>query len=323
VRRSFYEQPALLFGSVFLGFLALSFVVAVGPALDVQRRYQPLAGSNPLTAAQRRGFEVYLAEGCPSCHTQQVRSLAIDAAWGRPAVPEDYARLAPMSWWQGTPAVLGSGRTGPDLSDIGTRQPSQTWQLIHLYSPRAVSPWSVMPAFHWLFEVVSRPADGATVVPLPPALRPSGKGTVVATARALDLAAYLASLRQGQLEKAPPVTAPSSVGDRQGAQLYSTNCAACHQASGEGVPLTFPPLKGDGVVNDADPTRHITVVLQGMHGVSIDGVAYSVTMPAFGALLGDDQIAAIINHERFSWGNHGTPVTTAQVKQVREGTAQP
>jgi cytochrome c oxidase cbb3-type subunit 2 len=323
VQRSFYEQPALLFGSVFLGFLALSFVVAVGPALDAEGRYQPLPGSKPLTAEQRRGFEVYLAEGCPACHTQQVRSLAIDAAWGRPAVAEDYARLAPMSWWQGTPAVLGSGRTGPDLSDIGTRQPSQTWQLLHLYSPRAVSSWSVMPAFHWLFEVVNRPAPGATVVPVPPALRPVDGGTVVATARALDLVAYLASLRQARLGTAQPVTAPPSAGDSQGAQLYLNNCAACHQANGEGVPLTFPPLKGDRVVNDEDPARHITVVLHGIHGVPIDGVAYSVTMPPFGALLGDDQVVAIINHERSSWGNHGSPVTTAQVQQVRERGVQP
>lgn len=323
MRRSFYEQPALLFGSVFVGFLALSSVVAVGPALDAQRRHLPLAGSLPLTAQQQRGFEVYLSEGCPACHTQQVRSLAIDAVWGRPAVAEDYARLAPMSWWQGTPAVLGSGRIGPDLSDIGTRQPSQAWQLIHLYAPRAVSPWSVMPAFHWLFEVVGQAAPDATVVPLPPAFEPRAGGTVVATARALDLTAYLASLRQVALGSTPAIAASPRPGDGgPGAQLYLTNCAACHQANGEGVPSTFPPLKNDRVVNDADPTRHIAVVLEGIHGVPIDGVSYSVTMPPFGQLLSDDQIAAIINHERSSWGNHGTPVTTAQVKQVREG-AQP
>jgi cytochrome c oxidase cbb3-type subunit 2 len=318
MQRNFYEQPALLFGSVFLGFLALSFVVGVAPALDAQARYEPLPGSKPLTAEQRRGFEVYLSEGCPACHTQQVRSLAMDRSWGRPAVAEDYARLAPMSWWQGTPSVLGSGRTGPDLSDIGTRQPSEAWQLIHLYSPRAVSSWSVMPAFQWLFEVVSSPAPGATVVAVPPALRPSG-GTVIATERALDLVAYLASLRQPRLGTAEAVPAARSTSDSQGAELYLKNCAACHQAGGTGVPLTFPPLKGDRVVNDADPTRHIVAVLQGVHGVPIDGVAYSVTMPPFGSSLSDDQIAAVINHERSSWGNNGAPVTAAQVNQVRKG----
>lgn len=320
---SFYERPALFFGAVFLGFLALSFVVAVGPALDAQARYEPLPGSKPLSAAERRGLEVYLSEGCPACHTQQVRSLAVDAAWGRAAVGEDYARLAPMSWWQGAPAVLGSGRTGPDLSDIGTRQPSQAWQLIHLYSPRAVSPWSVMPAFHWLFEVVDQRAPGATVVSLPPAFRPRGGRSVVATERALDLTAYLASLTQTPLGGATPAKLPPTAGKSQGAQLYLNNCAACHQANGEGVPSTFPPLKGDRLVNDADPARHISAVLHGVQGVAIDGVSYSVTMPPFAALLGDEQIAAIINHERSSWGNHGTQVTAAQVTEIRKGGERP
>ena len=324
MQRSFYERPALFFGSVFFGFLALSFVVAVGPALEVETQYRPLPGSAPLTAEQGRGFQVYLAEGCPVCHTQQVRSLTIDAVWGRAAVGSDYARLTPLAWWQGTPAVLGSERTGPDLSDVGTRQPSQAWQLIHLYSPRAVSPWSVMPAFDWLFEVVPKPAPGATVVPVPSAFRRSrGEGTVIATERALDLVAYLDSLRQTRLGGVQVVATPASKSGGQGAELFLTHCAACHQAGGEGVPLTFPPLRGDGVVTDADPTRHVTAVLQGVHAVPIDGVVYPVTMPPFGSLLSDEQIAAIINHERSSWGNHGAQVSVPQVEQIRKGVAQP
>ncbi len=52
----------------------------------------------------------------------------------------------------------------------------------------------------------------------------------------------------------------------KGAALYSANCAACHLASGEGVPGAFPPLKGSGVVNKDDATKHIHAVLDGMQG---------------------------------------------------------
>ncbi len=319
--RDFYERPALLFGTVFLGFLGLSMLVAVGPAIDVQSKYKPLQGSKPLTAAERRGLGVYVAEGCPVCHTQQVRPLPIDAVWGRPTVAADYARLGPMSWLQQTPGVLGSERTGPDLSNIGKRQPSETWQLIHLYNPRAVTPWSVMPRFHGLFEVALHPSPTATQVPVPPAFAPA-HGKVVATGAALDLVQYLLSLQQVPLGGAPVVSAPGSSGD-QGEQLYAANCAGCHQATGAGVAATFPPLAGDAIVNAADPSGHISTVLHGAHGRVIGGVAYAVAMPPFAAVLDDQQIAAIINHERSSWGNHAPPVTAEQVAKQRKEQKSP
>ncbi|MCA9597338.1 MAG: cbb3-type cytochrome c oxidase subunit II [Myxococcales bacterium] len=318
----FYERPALLFGTVFLGFLALSMVVAVGPAIDVQAKYQPLPGSKPLSAAEQRGLHVYVAEGCPVCHTQQVRPLPMDALWGRPTVAADYARLGPMSWLQQTPGVLGSERTGPDLSNIGKRQPSETWQLIHLYNPRAVAPWSIMPRFHGLFEVVLDPPHDASVVPVPAAFAPE-YGKVVATKAALDLVQYLLSLQQTPLDGATPLAAaPASAGGR-GEQLYAANCASCHQATGLGLAGTFPPLVGDPVVNAKDPREHISTVLHGAHGRVIGGVTYAVAMPAFAEVLDDDQIAAIINHERSSWGNNGPAVTPKQVAKLRNEKASP
>jgi cytochrome c oxidase cbb3-type subunit 2 len=91
------------------------------------------------------------------------------------------------------PHLLGTSRTGPDLFNIGARQPSVDWQLAHLYQPRAVTPGSVMPAFPYLFKVVDTPAAGDTVVKLPPSFLPA-HGQVVATREALELVDYLVGL---------------------------------------------------------------------------------------------------------------------------------
>src|SRR5690625_7404717 len=92
----------------------------------------------------------------------------MDSDFGRASAPEDYARIGgPLSVWQPyTPAVLGSARIGPDLSDVGTRQPAETWQYLHLYNPRTVVEESIMPAYHWLFDVTDSTDDDDTVVPV-------------------------------------------------------------------------------------------------------------------------------------------------------------
>ena len=88
-----------------------------------------------------------------------------DKIFGRPSAPGDFAYQ--------TPELLGSQRTGPDLTNIGVRQPSAVWQYIHLYNPRAVVPESIMPAFDWMFQVVDEAPPGVTPVALPKAYAPA------------------------------------------------------------------------------------------------------------------------------------------------------
>ncbi len=102
-----------------------------------------------------------------------------------------------------------------------------------------------------------------------------------------------------------------------GARLYRTSCASCHQSNGQGLPNTFPPLAGDPVVTDQDPTRHIEIVLYGLQGKTIDGVSYQTNMPAWRKQLSNEEVAAVINHERTSWGNDAPTVTAADVAEVR------
>lgn len=104
--------------------------------------------------------------------------------------------------------------------------------------------------------------------------------------------------------------------DTLGSQTYAANCQSCHGAMGTGVPGTFPPLAGDPVVTGSDGDAHVKIVLKGLSGKTIGGTHYSAQMPPF-AQLTDAQIAAAIDHERTSWGNHAPIVTPDVVKRDR------
>ena len=124
----------------------------------MQETVQPLSQAKDLTVAERSGLYTYIAEGCVACHTQQVRNIEMDAVWGdRPSLASDYYYSKKrMDVWRQAPSLLGSERTGPDLTNVGKRQPSQDWHLIHLYNPRIVVKESVMPPYPWLFREVWR-----------------------------------------------------------------------------------------------------------------------------------------------------------------------
>jgi cytochrome c oxidase cbb3-type subunit II len=321
------NKLVLIVGGSTLLYAGLALLMGVLPGVELSR-IPAGEGVKPLTALEAEGRKVYVANGCSYCHTQQVRPLEEDRVFGRPSAAGDFKYQ--------TPELLGSERTGPDLTNIGVRQPSSVWQYIHLYEPRAVVPESIMPSFSWLFQVADRAPTGESAVPLPKAYAPA-HGVVVPTREAEALIAYLAALKQtpwagsesaasetataGTASAAPSAAAASPVGAAsgagydaaRGASLYTANCSACHQASGEGLPGAFPPLKGNGVVNDDDATQHIHVVLGGLHGAQVGGVVYGGVMPPFAATLTDAEIADIIDYERSSWGNHGKPTVAAQV----------
>lgn len=101
-----------------------------------------------------------------------------------------------------------------------------------------------------------------------------------------------------------------------GPTLYTTNCSACHGAGGAGVPGAFPALAADPVVNAKDPGEQIMTVLHGLHGKKIGANTYGSQMPSF-SQLSDDDIAAIIDHERTSWGNNAPLVAPGDIKRRR------
>jgi len=110
----------------------------------------------------------------------------------------------------------------------------------------------------------------------------------------------------------------SPISAQDGQQLYTLYCSACHGADGKGATAgTFPPLsESPWVAGDAD--RAVKITLKGLTGpVDVLGKTYNLEMPPQGAVLPDDQLAAILTYVRSAWGNSGSAVTADFVKTVR------
>ena len=311
-------------------FIALSTLVAIFPAFQMQGT-EPLPDEQPLTVNEREGLNVYVSENCMACHTQQVRNIEMDKMWGsRPSIPSDYYYSKKrLDFWRQSPSVLGSERTGPDLTNIGNRQPSEDWHLLHLYNPRAVVSASVMPSYPWLFREVDsasmRKDDKVVAVPKNLFNKPGRK--IVASYDALRLVDYLKYLKQTELpggsvgdfipalkkDQVAGVSGEKQASGLDGGKLFSQICAACHQETGKGIMGAFPPLDGSSVVNDDNTELLIKIVIQGYDARTDYGV-----MPPFGDQLSDAEIAAILTHERSSWSNDAAPVSEEDVAKIRQ-----
>jgi len=183
------NEIKLVSGAMVMLALSTSALVVL-PYLQVHD-VLPVPGLKPYTSAELRGREVYIANGCVYCHSQQPRAKAFapdfSRGWGRATVAGDYA--------YDQPHLLGTMRTGPDLMNIGVRQPSEQWHLGHLYQPRAYMPGSIMPSYPFLFEAKAKADKDDGVVNLPQGSAPAGQ-VVVASPQAVDLVKYLQSLNR-------------------------------------------------------------------------------------------------------------------------------
>ena len=324
-----FNNHKRLFTTAFLLFALLTLFVAIIPALENQSKNRPLPDAVPLTAQEQRGKAIYISNGCVACHTQQVRNVDMDKAWGdRPGIAADYAGNERISAFVNTATLMGTERTGPDLTNIGKRQPGTDWHLLHLYQPRAVVSQSIMPAYPWLFSAKANPAKNDVLVQVPAAYAGDSRTRVVATQDALDLVAYLQSLKQVSLPEAARAPEflysqsknakgndPDSKTMPEGKSIYAANCQSCHQPNGEGLPGAFPPLKGSPIVLNDNPETLIDIIMNGYDAREEFGV-----MPSIGTTnnLSAAEVSALINHERTSWGNKARPVSVEEVKKIIE-----
>lgn len=331
----FFDNHKKLFGATFLLFAGLTILVAILPALHNQKYNAPLPGAEKLSEDAVKGKAVFIANGCVACHTQQVRNVDMDKAWGsRPSIAADYAGIHRTDIWRNTATLMGTERTGPDLTNVGTRQPSLEWNLVHLYNPRIVVKESVMPAYPWMFTIKEEPGKDDVVVNVPEAFLKGRTGKVVATPQALHLVAYLQSLKQIPLPDGRPAPeflykraekkSAAGGGEAQsldGAALYATNCQSCHQANGEGLQGAFPSLKDSKIVLDDNPETMVDIIMNGYSGREKEGFP---PMPAVGTdnKLSAEEIAAIMNHEKTSWGNNAKQVTSEQIQKIMDVVKQ-
>jgi len=122
--------------------------------------------------------------------------------------------------------------------------------------------------------------------------------------------------------RAQASTTRPGAGMADGAALYAARCAACHQASGAGLPGVFPPLAGSEWVLGKEALL-IQILLHGIEGeLRVKETVYKGSMPAFGAQLDDAELAAVASHVRRQWGNGAGPVTAAAVTAQRQASAQ-
>lgn len=131
---------------IILIIVALSFgtLVELTPLIFGKEVQEPIAGLKPLPALQIEGRDIYIREGCNTCHSQMIRPLRAETErYGHYSVAGELVYNHPHLW--------GSKRTGPDLARVGQRY-SDDWHRAHLFNPRDVVPESNMPAFPWLFE---------------------------------------------------------------------------------------------------------------------------------------------------------------------------
>ncbi len=229
----------LLFLGLFVAMACswLSFVL--GPQLqigDMRPTTNILVGAsgqvypNPEPGAARQGAEIYRAEGCACCHTEQVRPRSlgsdINRGWGiRRSTGYDYLFDQPV--------FLGSLRVGPDLANAGKRMDAAA-VLLRLYEPRALIPGSIMPPYPFLFDkhkVQGIPSTNALQLPAP--FAPPAGYEILPRPAARALAAYVTSLHQdGYLFEAPPPPMPPG----------KTNAPATNAPATAAAP-TNPPAK--------------------------------------------------------------------------------
>ncbi len=328
----YFNNHKKLFLTVLGLFLSLTLLVAVIPAIYNQDNNAPLPGAQQLSGDAIKGKALYVANGCVGCHTQQVRNIEMDKVWGeRPSIAADYAAIRRTDFWRNTATLMGTERTGPDLTNIGNRQPSIDWQLLHLYQPRAVVKQSIMPAYQWMFEYKEKPGKNDKVVNVPDEFMRGRKGKIVAKPEALQLIAYLFTLKQIKL---PDGTTPpeflykkelkqtagaggAAATELDGVSLYSANCQSCHQENGEGLKGAFPPLKGSKVVLDDNPEIMVDIIMNGYTGRAAEGFG---PMPPIGTTnnLTAAEISAIMNHEKTSWGNNAKKVTPEEIQKLMD-----
>jgi cytochrome c oxidase cbb3-type subunit II len=126
--------------------VAISFgtLVELVPLMFIEETNEPIAGLKPLPALELEGRDIYIREGCNTCHSQMIRPLRAETErYGHYSVAGEHVYEHPFLW--------GSKRTGPDLARVGKRY-SDDWHRAHMYNPRDVVPESNMPAFPWLFD---------------------------------------------------------------------------------------------------------------------------------------------------------------------------
>jgi cytochrome c oxidase cbb3-type subunit I/II len=120
-------------------------IVEIVPTLLIESNVPRIASVKPYTPLELEGRDIYIEEGCVSCHSQMIRPLRHEVErYGEYSKPGEFVYDHPFLW--------GSKRTGPDLAREGVIRPQALWHVQHMKNPRLTSPDSIMPPYPHLLE---------------------------------------------------------------------------------------------------------------------------------------------------------------------------
>ncbi|MGM0558104.1 MAG: cytochrome-c oxidase, cbb3-type subunit I [Myxococcota bacterium] len=120
-------------------------IVEIVPTLLIKSNVPRIASVEPYTPLELEGRDIYIAEGCVSCHSQMIRPLRHEVErYGEYSKAGEFVYDHPFLW--------GSKRTGPDLAREGIIRPQALWHVQHMRNPRTTSPDSIMPPYPHLLE---------------------------------------------------------------------------------------------------------------------------------------------------------------------------
>lgn len=188
--RNLLEHRSALFAALTTVAISIGGLVEIVPMFTVGAGHQAELPP-PYTPLEVAGRDIYVREGCMTCHSQMVRPFRDETLrYG------EWSHAVEYSWDR--PFLLGSRRIGPDLHRIGGKYPD-AWHVEHMRDPRSTSPGSVMPPYAWLLEWKIDPADvRASLVAL------KALGTPYDDALLADVEGSLRAQGQGIVDRVRP-----------------------------------------------------------------------------------------------------------------------
>ncbi len=148
------EKNVTLLAAATLAVVAVGGIVEIAPLFWIDNTIEKVEGMRPYTPLEQAGRDIYVREGCYTCHSQMIRPFRDEVErYGHYSLAAESMYDHPFQW--------GSKRTGPDLARVGGRY-SDAWHVQHLKAPRSVVPESIMPNYSFLAETPLKVADPAS-----------------------------------------------------------------------------------------------------------------------------------------------------------------
>jgi len=144
------KPMALLIAAIVV--IAIGGAIEIIPMILIKSNVPTIANVKPLTPLELYGRDMYVRDGCYTCHSQMIRPFRSETErYGEYSKAGEFVYDHPFQW--------GSKRTGPDLARVGGKYPD-SWHYQHIRDPREISPGSIMPAFPWM---LTKPFDTSAI----------------------------------------------------------------------------------------------------------------------------------------------------------------